>query len=133
MSSYSRQYRNRSFAQRGLSLSLITMILLVLLSGCGTPVLRIGRQPDVSSLDKALQPQVSTRSDVLRVLGEPRNTGGAMLPGHDGPRDLWVYYYEEGSLADDRRIFLFVFFLKDRYDGYMWFSSLPVKAGIPSE
>lgn len=25
----------------------------------------------------------------------------------------------------DRRTFLFVFFEKDRYDGYMWFSSLP--------
>jgi hypothetical protein len=114
-------------------LPLIAMITLVALFGCGSPVIRVGRQPDISSLDRSLQPLVSTRSDVLRVLGEPRNTGGAMLPGHDGPRDLWVYYYEEGSLADDRRIFLFVFFLKDRYDGYMWFSSLPAKAGTPSE
>jgi hypothetical protein len=89
--------------------------------------MRFGRLPDVSRLETALQPKVSTRSDVLGVLGEPRNTGGAMLPNHDAPRDMWVYYYEEGSVEDDRRIFLFVFFLEDSYDGYMWFSSLPTK------
>jgi hypothetical protein len=55
-----------------------------------------------------------------------------MLPAHDSPRDLWVYYYEEGSLTDDRRIFLFVFFKQDRYDGYLWFSSLPgMTSGTP--
>ena len=56
-----------------------------------------------------------------------------MLPGHDSPRDLWVYYYEEGSLSDARRTFLFVFFLGDQYDGYMWFSSLPMNTRNPSK
>jgi hypothetical protein len=114
-----------SCAGRRLVASLLAMVALVALFGCGGPAIRFGRLPDVPSLEKSLQPMVSTRPDVLRVLGEPRNTGGAMLPGHESPHDLWVYYYEEGSLIDARRIFLFVFFLQDHYDGYMWFSSLP--------
>jgi hypothetical protein len=81
--------------------------------------------PDTSKLETSLQPNISTKDDVLKVLGEPRNSGGALLPGHDSPRDMWVYYFEEGSLSDDRRIFLFVFFKEGRYDGYKWFSSLP--------
>lgn len=105
--------------------------VLVMVTGCGSMIIRFGRMPDTSKLETSLQPGISTRADVLRVLGEPRNSGGAMLPLHDGPRDLWVYYYEEGSVTyagssfDDRRIFLFVFFKKDLYDGYIWFSSLP--------
>ncbi len=122
-----------SCAGRRLVASLLAAVALTALFGCSRPVVRMGRLPDVTSLEKSLQPMVSTRSDVQRVLGEPRNTGGAMLPGHESPHDLWVYYYEQGSLTDDRRIFLFVFFLQDRYDGYMWFSSLPMKGGRPSE
>ena len=95
------------------------------LCGCSGPVIRFGRMPDTSKLETSLQPNISTKADVLEVLGEPRNSGGALLPGHDSPRDMWVYYFEEGSLTDDRRIFLFVFFKEGRYDGYKWFSSLP--------
>jgi hypothetical protein len=81
--------------------------------------------PEISKLEASLQPKISSKADVLMVLGEPRNSGGAMLPIHDSPRDMWVYYYEEGTMTDDRRIFLFVFFENSRYDGYLWFSSLP--------
>ena len=104
---------------------LVFLGLVLALQSCGGPILTIGRIPDTSKLETSLKPQISTRADVLAVLGAPRNSGGAMLPAHDGPRDLWVYYFEEGSMTDDRRIFLFVFFNQDRYDGYLWFSSLP--------
>ncbi len=33
--------------------------------------------------------------------------------------------YAEGSLKDVRQFFLFVYFDADRYDGYLWFLSLP--------
>jgi len=46
------------------------------------------------------------------------------MPFHDEPRNVLTYYYEEGTLEDDRRLFLFVFFNEDTYEGYMWFSSL---------
>jgi hypothetical protein len=93
-------------------------------SGCGT-VIRFGRRPDTAKLETVLTIGRSSQADVLDALGEPRNHGTAMLPGQDSPRDLWCYYYEEGTLTDDRRIFLFVFFKESVYDGYMWFSSLP--------
>jgi hypothetical protein len=33
---------------------------------------------------------------------------------------------EEGTMSDDRRLFLFVYFdPHGRFDGYLWFSSLP--------
>jgi len=109
-----------------LYLVLLFLILdLLSLFGCSGPVIQFGRMPDTSKLETSLQPNISTKANVLEVLGEPRNSGGALLPGHDSPRDMWVYYFEEGSLTDDRRIFLFVFFKMGRYDGYMWFSSLP--------
>ena len=101
------------------------VLTLLLVWNCGGPVMTFGRMPDTSKLESSLKPEISTRAEVLEVLGSPRNSGGAMLPGHDSPRDMWVYYYEEGTMSDARRIFLFVFFLEDRYDGYMWFSSLP--------
>ena len=106
-------------------MSLIFILYSLALCGCSDFAFRFGRMPDTSKLETSLQPNISTKDDVLEVLGEPRNSGGALLPGHDSPRDMWVYYFEEGSLMDDRRIFLFVFFKMERYDGYKWFSSLP--------
>ena len=48
-----------------------------------------------------------------------------MFPNADQPRDLWYYYYGEATMSDAHQFFLFVYFDRDRYDGYMWFSSLP--------
>ncbi len=45
------------------------------------------------------------------------------------PRVMWSYYYEEGTLQDVRRTFLFVYFDGDLFDGYFWVSSLPKNAG----
>ncbi len=47
-----------------------------------------------------------------------------MLPIDPKPRAMRSYCYEEGDLKDSRRIFLFVYFDRDRFDGYMWFSTL---------
>lgn len=104
--------------------SLFLILNSLALWGCSDFAFRFGRMPDTSKLETSLQPNISTKANVLEVLGEPRNSGGALLPGHDSPRDMWVYYFEEGSLSDDRRIFLFVFFKEGHYDGYKWFSSL---------
>jgi len=103
---------------------LALVLALPVLSGCST-MMSFGRKPDTAKLESTLKIGVSTRADVLDALGTPRNAGGVMLPGHDGPRDLWCYYREEGPMDDIRRMFLFVYFDGELYDGYMWFSSLP--------
>ena len=107
------------------SLKTCTLVLmLALIGGCGGILIQFGRMPETSVLETSLQPGISERSDVSNILGAPRTIGGAWLAGHDSPRDMWVYYYEEATLSDAQRIFLFVFFREERYDGYLWFSSL---------
>ncbi|MBI2876415.1 MAG: hypothetical protein HYY20_06000 [Candidatus Tectomicrobia bacterium] len=112
------------------------LILISTLAACTTLQVRAGgKRPNPEVLEKTLRPGESTPADVLAALGEPDGKGREMLPVGRTPRTLWSYYYEEGSLEnmglvinklkDSRRIFLFVFFDQDRYDGYMWFSSLP--------
>jgi hypothetical protein len=98
--------------------------------------IRSGNPPDLGLLESSLGLGKSTRADVLAALGEPLGRGMARLPVDPRPKAgaMWSYYYEETLLtdvlspqpsADSRRMFLFVFFDGDTYDGYMWFSSLP--------
>lgn len=86
---------------------------------------RIGRRPDTNLLEESLQFGESTPAEVLKVLGDPYGTGRVMFPTDSRPKTLWSYYYEESTTKDARRIFLFVTFDENGYDGYMWFSSLP--------
>ena len=98
----------------------------LLVQGCIEIRMRVGQRPDVAVLETKLEMRKSTHEDVRALLGTPFGEGAAMLPFHDAPRDMWSYYYEEGTLQDDRRMFLFVYFTADGfYDGYLWFSSLP--------
>ena len=95
------------------------------MTGCVNVTVRAGVKPNISALEKKLVQGVSTEQDIIKALGTPTGKGREMLPFMDAPRDTWTYYYEEGDMKDDRRLFLFVFVKNQRYDGYMWFSSLP--------
>ncbi len=104
----------------------IAVLSLPLLAGCLDVRVRAGTSVDERLLEQSLVMGKSTMDDVRNVLGEPFGRGASMLPMQDAPRTMWSYYYEEGTLKDDRRKFLFVYFSPDnRYEGYMWFSSLP--------
>ncbi len=109
--------------------STVLTLALLLMAGCIDVRVRAGKRPNLDALERQLVMHVSTMDDVRALLGEPFGTGGSMLPMQDGARTTWSYYYEEGTLHDDRRIFLFVYFTPDeRYEGYLWFSSLPAMA-----
>jgi hypothetical protein len=86
---------------------------------------RIGNRPNVDLLERSLRVGQSTRADVFTALGQPSGKGRVMLPSDSMSRMVWSYYYAEAAGKDVRRIFLFVYFDGDRYDGYLWFSSLP--------
>jgi len=103
-------------------------------SACSEIRYEAGRRPDVSGLDENLTFGASTAEDVRAALGPPSGGGMIMLPIDGESREVWSYYYESGHMqvldsgtvdANMRRLFLFVYFDEGRYDGYMWFSSLP--------
>ena len=119
----SRRQSEASWKKKGVALTCL-MAMIILTAGCADIRLRAGRLPDINALETSLKVGQSTREDVVKVLGEPFGKGKEMLPIGLKPRSLWSYYYEEGSLQDDRRMFLYVFLDEDKYDGYMWFSSL---------
>ncbi len=111
---------------RGFILSLLTAVAMTDLTACMDIRARAGARPDEQLLEQKLMMGKSTMDDVRALLGAPFGTGSSMLPIQAGPRTMWSYYYEEGNLSDDRRIFLFIYFTPDNlYEGYLWFSSLP--------
>ncbi len=122
-------------ARRDHSSRLIMAMLLLalacgLLSGCSSMRFRVGEPLDMPALER-LQVGVSTAEEIRTALGPPYGTGRAQLPFHPAPREMWTYYYEIGSLDDDRRTFLFVFLDEGILDGYTWLSSLPPEMRAP--
>ncbi len=112
---------------RQLRRSLVASVLAMAVAGCSIEVVA-GRVPDVSVLETVVKPGESTRADVMRVLGTPVGRSVSAMPIEAQPREMWTYYYNHGSLKDVRQLFLFVYFVEDRYDGYLWFSSVPEKS-----
>lgn len=103
-----------------------------LLTGCGSVTMSVGRQPDAARLDRELVVGQSTEEDVLRVLGQPFGKGRALLPLGSAtvPMTMWDYEYSEVyvhslTVRDVRSIYLFVYLDRGRFQGYLWFSSLP--------
>jgi hypothetical protein len=106
----------------------LAMLLIAgALPSCVSLQVRAGRRPNTDLLESQLTLGKSSEADVSRILGAPLGRGRVALPHHSlGQTDnMWTYYYEEGTLEESRRVFLFVYFDGGRFDGYMWFSSLP--------
>jgi hypothetical protein len=100
------------------------LVALLLLSGCAPTQFQMGRHVDPTALEETLVIGTSTMADVLSVMDEPDGVGRYMSPVtfENGP--LWTYCYEEATMQEARRIFVFVYFKDEKYAGYMWFSSL---------
>ncbi len=105
------------------SLFCIVTIFVFAAGGCSIQV-RMGQAPKIEPLENTLRVGESTSADVILALGQPFGKGRVMFPIDPGPRTMWTYYYAEGDMNDARGLYLFVFFDQDKYDGYMWFSSL---------
>jgi hypothetical protein len=114
---------------------LLLVMLPLMTVACSIDLqMRMGRRPDVAALEQRLRAGQSAADDVLAALGPPNGKGAAMLPIDERPRVMWHYNYTESAVhatmpghiqADPRTFNLFVFFDGERYDGYLWFSSLP--------
>ncbi len=102
----------------------VVILMIALVTGCSGSM-HVGRLPGSLQLEQGLTLGVSGKTDVEKFLGAPHGGGRVLLPRDEGARDLWYYYHEEATATEDRRIFLFIFFRGEKYDGYVWFSSLP--------
>jgi hypothetical protein len=117
----------------GKALASAWVVALVLgmaaMGGCGTVQIQAGSKFDPTLLEQSLKTGTSSQADVRAALGEPYGQGKALMPFHDSDRTVWTYFYERGSVdlasfaTHDQRIYLFMFFAGDRFDGYMWFAS----------
>ena len=108
--------------------------------------LTIGAFTAVDRIEEELQRGVSTKADVERILGKPNGSGAAFLDGSGAAnlesveglsgigekREIWLYEDHEGNIIDSkggvvrihlRQQYLTVYFLGDRFDGFMWFSN----------
>jgi hypothetical protein len=109
---------------------LVSILLLpVLLSSCMPSTIKHGVPPKVDKLN-SLKIDVSTRSDVLVALGEPRGRGAAHFSNADalkygvpGYYDLWFYEYAQVEYLKVQLKFLLVFISQNHYKGHFWFSS----------
>lgn len=96
----------------------------IALGACAEIKVRAGDEINLPALQD-LQIGKSTTADVQATLGAPFGTGRSYLPFQSEHLEMWSYYYELGTMSDDRRTFLFVYLDDGVYDGYMWFGSLP--------
>ncbi len=97
------------------------------LPGCTATTQTVKNQAfkQLGSLQGDLKRGVSTRADVLRLLGQPDGRGGAAFASKAGQADVWYYESTDISLLSmggNQRI-LVVFFRNDAFDGYMWFET----------
>ena len=111
----------------------LALVAGLLTTACTESRYEVGNPIDIEALEGKLRVGESSAAEVRAVLGEPSGDGAVLLPIDARPRKMWSYYYEKGLIkagsggnldAEMRRTFLFVYFDEDRYDGYMWFSSL---------
>jgi hypothetical protein len=94
------------------------------IAGCAVVPTRTGIKPNVEVLEGELRIGESTKDDVRYFLGKPFGQGRDLLPITREGRSMWIYYYAVDSIPRSRCLVLYIFFAGDRYDGYMWFSSL---------
>ncbi|MFQ5444150.1 MAG: hypothetical protein ACE5EK_05985, partial [Nitrospinales bacterium] len=81
---------------------------------------------------------ISTKSDVQRLLGQPGGSGGSFFPvmpdQEAKPHEVWYYEGIEmikahsmgGGIirADMRQQILLIFFDKEKFDGFMWYTNV---------
>lgn len=125
--------RQRSRAGRRL---LSVLLAGALVAACAPTKVTTGAFTQVGRLENELQRGVSTKMDVRRVLGAPKGSGSAVLPTNPKPREVWFYddievtgmKGEGGGVirVNVRQQILLVFFEREIFDGFMWFSNAGV-------
>lgn len=108
------------------------LLSIALMSGCAQKV-TTGGFPYVNRIEVELKQGVSTKADVQRLLGTPKGLGSSILPTDPRQREVWLYddveatdFKRESSgvmRVNVRQQILLVFFDKEVFDGFMWFTT----------
>ena len=109
--------------------------------GCGPTTATTGAFTEVNRLESNLKRGVSTKSDVQQMLGAPAGSGNAIFPTDPMPREVW--FYQDIEVTDATRVgdkvirvnarqqILLVFFKREVFDGFMWYSNVVAATGKP--
>lgn len=109
---------------------LLLMLFAVTLGGCAVESVKTQAFSRIDRFKSEIKRGVSTKADVLLLLGEPDGTGA--LGGfedlrdtaHKGKGPVSGWYYESiGGLMTQNQNVLLVLFMGDGFDGYFWFAN----------
>ncbi|HUZ75435.1 MAG TPA: hypothetical protein VMU87_20825 [Stellaceae bacterium] len=115
--------RSRRAQQRWRGAAVAALMLGAFSIASCTPPVSTGAFRSTGQIETKLKRGVSTKTDVLSLLGVPNGPGSWLLPALDpSPREIW--YYEDMAMSGStlRMQMIFVFFKGNLYDGYLWTS-----------
>ena len=111
------------------------LLACLALSGCATVQVQSGDEVALAALEQ-LWIGESSELDIKAALGPPNGQGQAVLPFEETARSVWSYHFEQGLLRkgkfESQRLELLVFVKDGRYDGYLWFSTVPLHRSRPA-
>ena len=101
----------------------LIILLLTTIGACSTTnAVQHHREEQIES---KLTRGVSTKADVLKVIGKRNGSGTLLMPGYPTIREMW--YYEDVKVSQISgnmgQKLLLIYFKDDIYDGYMWFAN----------
>ncbi len=121
------------FGRRRLG-AVVAALMALLVAGCAVQSAKTQAFSRIDQIESDLQRGITTKADVLLLLGEPDGAGA--LGGFDalrapggaanGPIISWYYESSDASLLGGlelRQDILLVFFEGDTVDGFLWFSN----------
>ena len=118
----------------------VVLSVVLALQGCGQLTVHLGTRPPVQRLEDDLVIGRSSGADVVAVLGQPASRGRSQLPVDPEGKvyTLWTYFYTKLEIEnlkgkDARNLTLYVYLDEDRYQGYLWVSSLHGSPGAPGQ
>lgn len=103
--------------------ALAMLVGAVFLPGCAVHTVKSQAFSKLDQLEAELKRGVSTKADVITLLGEPDGSGGAQLPSSSHENDVWYYEASRASLSNMNQKILLVYFREEVFDGFMWFSN----------
>lgn len=108
-----------------------TVLVACSLSACNTTKIEQGSFLNISSIETELKKGVSTKKDVQRILGSPQGFGGAVFPHNTEAHEVWFYENIKFDIIKSQQFqitmdmnqkVLLVFFSKQFFDGFLWFT-----------